>query len=289
MWWPHAIPGWRVRLVVYGLAATVSASRVMARQHFPSDVVVGSTLGYLIGGYVVHKRGEPSKSFTFSMVDTAERAGHAVVLQLQPLARAAFIPAAERPSAARVRSMSVANSALRRRMPSTTGAGALARKDSFASWRSLFSFSFSQLRQVFAEALALGLGVDGLLVDDGDIEGGGGAVGEAFRTAWDHFERSHAREALDSGEVLLEDGGVARTQQDGDGFAFRHAGILACGAHGDDEGLQLRHLAFGSLIDFLLRRDRIGHQRDGACRGMAVVKGVPDLFSDEGHERREHA
>jgi membrane-associated phospholipid phosphatase len=68
-------PGWRVGLAAYGLAATVSASRVMARQHFPSDVVVGSTLGYLIGGYVVHKRGEPSKSFTFSMVDTPNGRG----------------------------------------------------------------------------------------------------------------------------------------------------------------------------------------------------------------------
>jgi len=68
-------PGWRVRLVAYGLATTVSASRVMARQHFPSDVVVGSTLGYLIGGYVVRKRGEPSKSFTFSMVDTPNGRG----------------------------------------------------------------------------------------------------------------------------------------------------------------------------------------------------------------------
>jgi membrane-associated phospholipid phosphatase len=68
-------PGWRVPLVAYGLATTVSASRVMARQHFPSDVVVGSTLGYLIGGYVVSKRGEPSKSFTFSMVDTPNGRG----------------------------------------------------------------------------------------------------------------------------------------------------------------------------------------------------------------------
>jgi membrane-associated phospholipid phosphatase len=68
-------PSWRVRLVAYGLAATVSASRVIARQHFPSDVVVGSTLGYMIGGYVVHKRGEPSKSFTFSMVDTPNGRG----------------------------------------------------------------------------------------------------------------------------------------------------------------------------------------------------------------------
>jgi PAP2 superfamily len=44
------------RLIVYGLAGTVSVSRVLAREHFPSDVVVGSTLGWLVGGYVLHHR-----------------------------------------------------------------------------------------------------------------------------------------------------------------------------------------------------------------------------------------
>jgi membrane-associated phospholipid phosphatase len=68
-------PGWKTRLAVYGLATTVSVSRVMAREHFPSDVLVGSTLGYLIGGYVVHKRGEPSRSYSFSMVDTPNGRG----------------------------------------------------------------------------------------------------------------------------------------------------------------------------------------------------------------------
>lgn len=68
-------PGWRTRLAAYGVATAVSASRVMARQHFPSDVLVGSTLGYLIGGYVVHKRGEVSKAFSFSMVDTPNGRG----------------------------------------------------------------------------------------------------------------------------------------------------------------------------------------------------------------------
>jgi hypothetical protein len=38
------------------MATTVSFSRVLARQHFPSDVIVGSTFGYLIGGLVVHQR-----------------------------------------------------------------------------------------------------------------------------------------------------------------------------------------------------------------------------------------
>jgi hypothetical protein len=48
--------GIATRLIVYSLATAVSASRVMAREHFPSDVVVGSALGYVVGGYVVRRR-----------------------------------------------------------------------------------------------------------------------------------------------------------------------------------------------------------------------------------------
>jgi membrane-associated phospholipid phosphatase len=68
-------PSWHTKLLVYGMATTVSVSRVLAREHFPSDVLVGSTLGYLIGGYVAHKRGEVSKKFSFSMVDTPNGRG----------------------------------------------------------------------------------------------------------------------------------------------------------------------------------------------------------------------
>jgi hypothetical protein len=39
----------------YGFATAISADCITARQHFPSDVVVGSTFGYLIGGYVVRR------------------------------------------------------------------------------------------------------------------------------------------------------------------------------------------------------------------------------------------
>ena len=53
-------PGWLTKLGVYGLATTVSATRVTARKHFPSDVVVGSVFGYLIGGYVYHHRATDS-------------------------------------------------------------------------------------------------------------------------------------------------------------------------------------------------------------------------------------
>ncbi len=43
------------QIAAYGLATGVSASRVLARQHFPSDVLVGSAVGWMIGRYVVHR------------------------------------------------------------------------------------------------------------------------------------------------------------------------------------------------------------------------------------------
>ena len=48
----HSIP---LDLLMYGMATTVSVTRVTAGQHFPSDVLVGSVFGYLIGDYVAHK------------------------------------------------------------------------------------------------------------------------------------------------------------------------------------------------------------------------------------------
>ncbi len=41
-----------VKLGIYGLAAGVSMSRVVGRDHFPSDVLVGSAVGWAIGRYV---------------------------------------------------------------------------------------------------------------------------------------------------------------------------------------------------------------------------------------------
>lgn len=49
-------PGWLTRTAVYGLAAGVSASRIIAEQHFPSDVLVGSATGWLIGHYLYRAR-----------------------------------------------------------------------------------------------------------------------------------------------------------------------------------------------------------------------------------------
>jgi membrane-associated phospholipid phosphatase len=52
--------GIATKILVYSLATTVSASRVIAREHFPSDVFVGGALGYFIGGYVVRRRSAES-------------------------------------------------------------------------------------------------------------------------------------------------------------------------------------------------------------------------------------
>ena len=41
------------QITAYGLATGVSLTRILARQHFPSDVLVGSAVGWLIGRYVV--------------------------------------------------------------------------------------------------------------------------------------------------------------------------------------------------------------------------------------------
>ena len=48
----HEYPGTFTKLMVYGLATAVSASRVTGKQHFPSDVVVGGAIGWLIGRQV---------------------------------------------------------------------------------------------------------------------------------------------------------------------------------------------------------------------------------------------
>ena len=43
------------QITAYGLATGVSLTRVLGRDHFPSDVLVGSAVGWLIGRYVVRR------------------------------------------------------------------------------------------------------------------------------------------------------------------------------------------------------------------------------------------
>lgn len=60
-------PGWATKITVYSLATSVSAARVVARKHFPSDVFVGGVLGYYIGGYVVRRRSTESSFDNLSL------------------------------------------------------------------------------------------------------------------------------------------------------------------------------------------------------------------------------
>lgn len=55
----HEYPGTIPSLLAYGAASAVSLSRVKAQQHFPSDVLVGSVLGYLIAQNVYRHRHNP--------------------------------------------------------------------------------------------------------------------------------------------------------------------------------------------------------------------------------------
>jgi membrane-associated phospholipid phosphatase len=52
----HEYPGTLPSLFAYGMASAVSLSRVRSRQHFPSDVLVGSLLGYLTSQSIYRRR-----------------------------------------------------------------------------------------------------------------------------------------------------------------------------------------------------------------------------------------
>ncbi|MFZ0635180.1 MAG: capsule assembly Wzi family protein, partial [Candidatus Acidiferrales bacterium] len=56
----HEYPGPLTTLLAYGLAATVGASRIEARQHFPSDVLVGSALGWFVAEHVYREHHDPA-------------------------------------------------------------------------------------------------------------------------------------------------------------------------------------------------------------------------------------
>ncbi len=53
-------PGWGTKLLAYGAATGISVARVGAQQHFPSDVFIGATMGYLIGRSVYKRHHNPA-------------------------------------------------------------------------------------------------------------------------------------------------------------------------------------------------------------------------------------
>jgi hypothetical protein len=66
----HEYPGPLTKLLVYGMAGAVSASRVAAGKHFPSDVFVGGLAGWLMGRQVYRSAHEEEALYgTFSPGD----------------------------------------------------------------------------------------------------------------------------------------------------------------------------------------------------------------------------
>jgi Capsule assembly protein Wzi/PAP2 superfamily len=57
--WAHEYPGWLSQLAAYGLASAVTITRVTAKQHFPTDAVVGSALGWYFGRQVYRAHHDP--------------------------------------------------------------------------------------------------------------------------------------------------------------------------------------------------------------------------------------
>jgi membrane-associated phospholipid phosphatase len=57
--WAHEYPGWFSQMVAYGLASTVTLTRVTAKQHFPSDAIIGSALGWYFGRQVYKAHHDP--------------------------------------------------------------------------------------------------------------------------------------------------------------------------------------------------------------------------------------
>jgi membrane-associated phospholipid phosphatase len=47
-----------LHLGLYAMATAVSVTRVTSRNHFPSDVLIGSAVGYLVGGYVFRQHSD---------------------------------------------------------------------------------------------------------------------------------------------------------------------------------------------------------------------------------------
>ncbi|MGA9389837.1 MAG: capsule assembly Wzi family protein [Candidatus Sulfotelmatobacter sp.] len=74
----HEYPGPLTQLLAYGAAGGVSAARIVGHQHFASDVVIGSTLGWYLGRQVLRSHSQYSdadiaKWGTFSKGDDDSR------------------------------------------------------------------------------------------------------------------------------------------------------------------------------------------------------------------------
>ncbi len=56
----HEYPGPLTKFFSHGLAGAVSLSRVAGDQHFPSDVLAGAAMGWLMARDIYHKHHDPA-------------------------------------------------------------------------------------------------------------------------------------------------------------------------------------------------------------------------------------
>jgi membrane-associated phospholipid phosphatase len=75
-------------VLLYGVATGVAVARVTGENHFPSDALVGSVIGYTVGGYVYHHHSafyEPkAKSLRIEPLYNPGTASYGVSVSLQP-------------------------------------------------------------------------------------------------------------------------------------------------------------------------------------------------------------
>lgn len=57
--WAHEYPGTLSQVAAYGMASAVTLTRVTAKQHFPTDAVIGSVLGWYFGRQVYRAHHDP--------------------------------------------------------------------------------------------------------------------------------------------------------------------------------------------------------------------------------------
>lgn len=77
-----------VHVLLYGLASGVAIARVTGENHFPSDALVGSVIGYSVGGYVYHHHSAfyspKSKSVRIEPLYNPATASYGLTLSIKP-------------------------------------------------------------------------------------------------------------------------------------------------------------------------------------------------------------
>jgi hypothetical protein len=55
----HEYPGALTQIMAYGMASAISVSRLTGKQHFPTDVLIGSAIGWFVGQHVYRAHHDP--------------------------------------------------------------------------------------------------------------------------------------------------------------------------------------------------------------------------------------